>query len=224
MNELLENIWRQHHDQLLAFISKRIKNRDDAEDILQEVFIKILSNIEKLKDSSKLQSWIFQITRNAIVDYIRKKKFQELEAEISDIEEETDKTAMNEATGWIGFYVDSLPENYRDAVVLYEIKGKSQKEIAEQLGISYVNARSRIQRGRQLLKKTSPIAVPSMWMCMGTLSTTGPTQKIGPIAETPKIVLHQKLRGCVNKVSISKFLVLWNKKNKSEMQCANITV
>ncbi|MFZ5428980.1 MAG: RNA polymerase sigma factor SigZ [Bacteroidota bacterium] len=153
MNELLENIWRQHHDQLLAFISKRIKNRDDAEDILQEVFIKILSNIEKLKDSSKLQSWIFQITRNAIVDYIRKKKFQELEAEISDIEEETDKTAMNEATGWIGFYVDSLPENYRDAVVLYEIKGKSQKEIAEQLGISYVNARSRIQRGRQLLKK-----------------------------------------------------------------------
>ncbi len=153
MNELLENIWRTHHDQLLAFISKRIKNPHDAEDILQEVFIKILSKIGTLRDSSKLQSWIYQMTRNAIIDYIRRKKYQELEAEISDIEDETDETAMKEATGWIGYYVDALPENYREAVVLYEMKGQSQKEIAEKMGISYVNVRSRIQRGRQLLKK-----------------------------------------------------------------------
>lgn len=153
MNELLETIWRENHDQLLAFINKRIKNREESEDILQEVFIKILSKIGTLKDSSKLQSWIYQMTRNAIVDYIRKRKFQEMEAEIKDIEDETDENAMNEATGWIGYYVDALPENYREAVVLYEIKGLSQKEVADQLGISYVNARSRIQRGRLLLKK-----------------------------------------------------------------------
>ncbi len=153
MNELLENIWREHHDQLLAFINKRVKNREESEDILQEVFIKILSKIGTLKDSSKLKSWVFQMTRNAIIDYIRKKKFQEMEAEIRDIEDESDQTAMNAATGWIGYYVDALPENYREAVTLYEIKGLSQKEVAEQLGISYVNARSRIQRGRQLLKK-----------------------------------------------------------------------
>lgn len=153
MNKLLEDIWREHHDQLLAFISKRIKNRDDAEDILQDVFIKILSKIGTLKDSSKLQSWIYQMTRNAIIDYIRRKKFQELEAEIKDIEDESDETAMKEATGWIGYYVDALPDNYREAVVLYEMNGKSQKEVADQMGITYVNARSRIQRGRQLLKK-----------------------------------------------------------------------
>jgi RNA polymerase sigma-70 factor (ECF subfamily) len=153
MNELLENIWREHHDQLLAFINKRVKNREESEDILQEVFIKILSKIGTLKNSSKLKSWVFQMTRNAIIDYIRKKKYQEMEAEIRDIEDESDQTAMNAATGWIGYYVDALPENYREAVTLYEIKGLSQKEVAEQLGISYVNARSRIQRGRQLLKK-----------------------------------------------------------------------
>lgn len=153
MNELLEAIWREQHDQLLAFIKKRIKSKEESEDILQEVFIKILSKIDTLKDSSKLRSWIFQMTRNAIIDHFRRKKNEELEAEIRDIEDETDENAMNEATGWIGYYVDSLPENYREAVVMYEMKGLSQKEVADQLGISYVNARSRIQRGRQLLKK-----------------------------------------------------------------------
>jgi len=153
MNELLETIWRENHDQLLAFINKRIKNKEESEDILQEVFIKILSKIGTLKDSSKLQAWVYQMTRNAIIDSIRKKKFQEMEDEVKDIEVATDENAMNEATGWIGKYVDALPENYREAVILYEIKGLSQKEIADQLGISYVNARSRIQRGRHLLKK-----------------------------------------------------------------------
>jgi RNA polymerase sigma factor, SigZ family len=153
MNELLETIWRENHDQLLAFINKRIKNKEESEDILQEVFIKILSKIGTLKDNSKLQAWVYQMTRNAIIDFIRKKKFQEMEDEIKDIEDETNENAMNEATGWIGKYVDALPETYREAVILYELKGKSQKEIADQLGISYTNARSRIQRGRLLLKK-----------------------------------------------------------------------
>jgi len=153
MNELLETIWRENHDQLLTFINKRIKNKEESEDILQEVFIKILSKIGTLKDSSKLQAWVYQMTRNTIIDFIRKKKFQEMEAEIKDIEDETNENAMNEATGWIGKYVDALPENYREAVVLYEMKGLSQKEIADRLGISYTNARSRIQRGRQLIKK-----------------------------------------------------------------------
>jgi len=153
MNELLETIWRENHEQLLTFINKRIKNKEESEDILQEVFIKILSKIGTLKESSKLQSWVYQITRNAIIDYIRKKKFQELEAEIKDIEDSTNENAMNEATGWIGKYVNDLPENYREAVVLYEMKGFSQKQIADQLGISYTNARSRVQRGRMLLKK-----------------------------------------------------------------------
>jgi len=60
---------------------------------------------------------------------------------------------MNEATGWISYYVEDLPDIYREALVMYEMKGFSQKEIAEKLGISYVNVRTRIQRGRQMLKK-----------------------------------------------------------------------
>ena len=153
MNELLESIWKEHHDQLLQFINKRVRNKEESEDILQEVFIKILSKIDTLKDSSKLQSWIYQMTRNAITDYFRKKKNFEPESELVEINDESDQNAMNQATGWIGYYVNALPDNYREALVLYEMKGLSQKEVADQLGLSYSNARSRVQRGRQLLKK-----------------------------------------------------------------------
>ena len=86
-------------------------------------------------------------------DYFRKKNKLEETSNYEETSDEQEQNAMNEATGWIGYYVDALPENYRDALIMYEMKGYSQKEIAEKLGISYINARSRIQRGRQLLKK-----------------------------------------------------------------------
>lgn len=152
--ELMENIWKEHHDQLLAFIKRRIKDDDESEDILQDVFVKILLKIDALKDQSKLKSWIYQLTRNAIYDHFRGNQNPK-NVENINLESNTDDLpqAMQEATGWIGFYVHALPELYREALILYELEGKSQKEIAEKLNISYVNARTRVQRGRQILKK-----------------------------------------------------------------------
>jgi len=153
MNEMMESIWKDHHNQLLNFINKRVKNIDESEDILQDVFLKILSKIETLKDSSKLQAWVYQMTRNAIVDYFRKKNKPYDNPDLEEEAEESEQTAMNQATGWIGYYVEDLPQIYREAVKMYEMEGLSQKDIADKLGISYVNVRARIQRGRQLLKK-----------------------------------------------------------------------
>ena len=151
---MLENIWREHHDQLLSFIRKRIKDDDLAEDILQDVFVKILLKIDTLKDQSKLKSWIYQLTRNAIYDHYRSSRASEdIEKINSDADTDSLSQAMQEATGWIGYYVHALPETYREALVLYELEGMSQKEIAEKLNLSYVNTRTRIQRGRQILKK-----------------------------------------------------------------------
>src|SRR5688572_20104826 len=64
-------IYMQFHNSLLSFIRSKIKSREDAEDILQNVFIKISANVNGLADEEKLQSWIFTITRNAIIDYYR---------------------------------------------------------------------------------------------------------------------------------------------------------
>lgn len=148
-------IWKEYHDQLLDFIRKRVKDQLDADDILQEVFLKILSKIETLKDSDKLKSWLYQITRNTIIDHYREQqKGKSVDTIFSLFEDEPDESSsMKTAEGWIGLYVNGLPENYRDAVILAELKGLSIAEIADKLNISYTNARARVHRGRQALKK-----------------------------------------------------------------------
>jgi len=66
-----EKIWRQYHSRLRAFIKSRIIDDATGEDILQSVFLKIHVELAYLKDETKLKSWLYQITRNAIIDYLR---------------------------------------------------------------------------------------------------------------------------------------------------------
>ena len=68
----IKSIHNQFHKMLFSYISARVNNSDDAADILQEVFIKIAAKLNSLADGEKLKSWIFAITRNAIIDYYRK--------------------------------------------------------------------------------------------------------------------------------------------------------
>lgn len=67
-------IWNQFSDSLHRFLLYKVKTRADADDILQDVFIKVHQNIERLRDEEKLESWLFRITRNAVFDYYKKEK------------------------------------------------------------------------------------------------------------------------------------------------------
>ena len=154
MEEKIELIWKEYHNKLLDFIQKRITDSVMSEDILQDVFVKILSKIHTLKDISKLQSWLYRITRNAITDHYRqKKKVSDIPEHISDIQFEGENKLMKEAEEWVKVLIKSLPDKYREAIELSEIKGISQKDIANQLHIPYPTIRSRVQRGRNMLKE-----------------------------------------------------------------------
>lgn len=147
-------IWKEYHDQLLDFIRKRVKDHADADDILQEVFIKILSKIDTLKDSDKLKNWLYQITRNTINDHYRQqKKGKNTDEPFDLLEDQDENTSMKAVESWIGLYIDGLPDKYREAVIMSELKGSSIAEIAKNLDLSYTNARARVHRGRLALKK-----------------------------------------------------------------------
>jgi RNA polymerase sigma-70 factor (ECF subfamily) len=151
--EKIELIWKEYHDNLLSFIQKRVNDNNMSEDILQDVFVKILTKINTLKNNSKLRSWLYQVTRNAISDYYRdKKKADSISASGFAPEFENEDNMMREVEGWVGCLIKGLPDIYREAVELSEIEGIPQKDIAKKLNISYPNARSRVQRGRNLLK------------------------------------------------------------------------
>jgi len=149
----IENVWYQYHQKLLSFIKQKVGN-DVAEDILQDVFVKIHTQVDSLKESNKLESWLFQVTRNTIVDYYRSRKPMEAltdwlkQKNIND-----DEKTRKELSLCLEPMVKMLPDKYKKAIQLSEIEGKTQQEVARLEGISLSGAKSRVQRGRKLLKE-----------------------------------------------------------------------
>lgn len=153
MLQSTSQLFTQFHDSLKDFIRWRVSDEHAAQDLLQEVFLRIHSNIGSLKDSTRVQSWVYQITRNAIIDYYRTKKPREaLDETLLPSEEPDDDAAHRTLLPSIRKMVDVLPEPYREAITLTEFEGISQKQLSERLGISFSGAKSRVQRGRAMLR------------------------------------------------------------------------
>lgn len=147
-----ERVWEEFHVGLKGFILKRIPDELSAEDILQDVFLKIHTHIDTLREADKLQSWIYQIARNAIHDYYRMHKAAPELPEMSYMPEDRFDDVVSELIPCIQHMIDSLPVDYRQALILTEYQGLTQKELAERLGISLSGAKSRVQRAREKLK------------------------------------------------------------------------
>jgi RNA polymerase sigma-70 factor, ECF subfamily len=153
MNATLEHIWHEFADRLRKFIRSRVSDPDTAEDILQDVFVKIQSRLGQLNDTAALQSWIYLIARNAIIDHYRTRKPTVEVPESLAVEPETGNGEVEELKAAFRRMIFSLPEPYRDALVLTEFDGLTQQQLADRLGISLSGAKSRVQRGRKQLKQ-----------------------------------------------------------------------
>jgi len=150
-------IYKQFNSELLGYVRSKVRSKEDAEDILQNVFIRISSNVDKLTDGLKLKNWIFTITRNAIIDYYRvnanKRKIAvstEIDENILDTEDPDPTKGLDQCMNTM---IQLLPEEYRDIIMDSEIKGVKQKDLAEKYHIPYPSMRSRVQRGRERLKQ-----------------------------------------------------------------------
>jgi len=147
-----EKIWREYHSRLRAFIKSRIFDEATSDDILQTVFLKMYSGISSLNDKTKLQSWLYQITRNAIIDYFRlQKPTVPVPETLPQPESDPGEKIIQELSECLEPMIQLLPEKYREAVVLSELKGLKKKEVARVQGTSLSGAKSRVQRGRSLL-------------------------------------------------------------------------
>ena len=149
----LENLWEQYCCRLKAFIRSRVADENDVEDLLQEVFVRVHTHLCCLRDLSKLESWIYQIARNAIIDHYRSSRPGAKLSESIPSEDETDSYDPEAALALsLGGMVAELPVPYRDALVLTEYQGLNQRQLANQLGISFSGAKSRVQRARRMLR------------------------------------------------------------------------
>jgi RNA polymerase sigma-70 factor, ECF subfamily len=157
-----DQIWNDFHAGLRAFISRRVANPADVDDILQEVFLRIHRRVASLSHAERLVAWLFEVTRNAVADFYRSAARQRelpagLGAEIDGAaheegsEEEAERLRA-ELSRCLGPMVRRLPVRYRETIALVELEGLTQRAAAERLGISLSGAKSRVQRGREKLR------------------------------------------------------------------------
>lgn len=148
-------IWDRFSRRLRAYIARRVPQESDLDDILQDVFARIHAGLGGVKDDAKLEAWLFQVARRAMVDHVRrrsgKRKTAGLPAEVAGPREAEDVTA--EVASWLEPMMTLLPEEDREALRLADLRGVTQKALAERLGLSLTGAKSRVQRARRRLKE-----------------------------------------------------------------------
>ncbi|MEJ7644904.1 MAG: sigma-70 family RNA polymerase sigma factor [Chryseolinea sp.] len=138
-------------NELKGFVYKRVKDKALTEDILHDVFLKVQARIGQLQEPEKVNRWIYQITKNTIIDHFRK---ESKTIRASDLDWGNEAPNLNACVSeYLNRLLPTLPEMYREALQLTGIENLSQTKLAERLGISQSGARSRVQRARQMLKE-----------------------------------------------------------------------
>jgi len=146
-------IWKEFNEQLLSFIKTRVSDDEIAKDILQEVFIKIHKKIDSIKDSEKITSWVYQITRNSIIDFYRKEKKKSTIPNLENISLQEIDVQNPDFSKCISPFLKQLSEKDRELLNKISFEGISQKEYADLHNLSYTATKSRVQRARKKLKQ-----------------------------------------------------------------------
>lgn len=150
-----EHIWNEFENSLRSFVRTKIQNQEDVEDILQDVLIKVIKNLSSLKAETSVKSWLYQITRNTIIDFYRKNGTSQSVEFIEDghtkIDDESEDI-KDRISKCIRPFIEGLDEPDRILLTEIEIKGQSQKDYALSNDIKYSTLKSQVKRSREKLR------------------------------------------------------------------------
>lgn len=149
--------WKNYGDEIRSYVRKHVRDEELAKDLSQEVFLKIYTFCQRYDfDCDKagvknLRSWLFQTAHNLIVDHLRHDKFR-AEWQAVDVPENTESNTYQKVTTYLPPIIGCLPEAYAKPLLLADIEGFNQQEVANKLGLSLSATKSRIQRARLMLR------------------------------------------------------------------------
>jgi RNA polymerase sigma-70 factor (ECF subfamily) len=149
-----EEAWVRLRRSLLGFFRRRVGDEHDAEDLLQETFVRVHDGLARLAPVDRLAPWVWRVARNVLADRLREGGRAEVQAELDDVADPARPEAnLNaEVERWLRAWIALLPSESREAVELTELGGLGQREVALRLGLSLSAAKSRVQRGRRRLR------------------------------------------------------------------------
>jgi len=169
-----QEIYATFQPRILGYLSRMV-GLAEAEELTQEVFVKVDKALKGFRGESQLSTWIYRIATNAALDRLRTPSFRQRAREFCPIDASTEGEAEpRDRNVWTGEkkpevdqqlirlemnscireYVDQLPEDYRAVLLLSEVEGLKNREIAEILGVSLDTVKIRLHRARARLKES----------------------------------------------------------------------
>ena len=147
------NPWPELRAELRRFVRSRVGDPDTTEDLVQDVFVKLAQQLRDGAPPEALHAWVFRVARNVIVDHHRRTRPQQLQDGADDPVAPHDEEAREALLESCRRFVQDLPEEQREAIVMTEYEGLSQAAFARRLGVPPSTIKSRVQRARRQLER-----------------------------------------------------------------------
>ena len=153
MRQELELMWLAHSGELKSFLSRRVPSPAVVDDILQDVFFKTLLKLEAAGHVGHFRGWLFAVARNAIADHYRASRpVIELPDTLTAPDPDPSEAYPRTMGKCLMPMINSLPETIRAPLVMADLEGVRQREVAKRLGISLAAVKSRVLRARQKVR------------------------------------------------------------------------
>ncbi|HEX6885712.1 MAG TPA: sigma-70 family RNA polymerase sigma factor [Planctomycetota bacterium] len=151
----IEALWRESSARLRAWFERECGDAAEAEDLLQETFLRVHERIDTLQDAASLRAWVGTIARNVLIDHRRRAgpRATPESAEEPPTAPEPDDGLDAVVAGWLEAYLSELDPADAEALRLVDLGGRPQRELAERQGLSLSGAKSRVQRARARLRE-----------------------------------------------------------------------
>ncbi|MEJ5166264.1 MAG: sigma-70 family RNA polymerase sigma factor [Thermoanaerobaculia bacterium] len=157
-------------DSLYSTALRLVSNPQDAEDLVQETYMKAFKYFDKFKPGTNIKAWLFKILKNTFINFYRKRKKTPHQVELIELEDKLEDFALSEVHDLqilksegdeknfsevdenVRKALENLPEDYRRVIIMADIEGRSYKEIAKILKLPIGTVMSRLYRGRKSLE------------------------------------------------------------------------
>lgn len=164
--EAFKRLMEKYQKPLYFHVLKMVKNHEQVEDIVQESFMKAFGNLGSYNTNYAFSTWLYRITTNHTIDFLRKKKLQttsisepvrakdgEMQMQIVGGSETDRQIIRNERKKIVSDAIQNLPEKYREVIVMRHLDEKSYQEISEELDLPLGTVKAHIFRAREMLYK-----------------------------------------------------------------------
>src|SRR5512134_689434 len=169
LKEEFESIYASYRPRICRYLT-RLVGQSEAEDLTQEVFARVSRGLPDFKGAAKLSTWIYRIATNVATDRLRSRSFKQTQSDkvisyqegsVDDADALPDEKSpsverqliRDQMSSCVHDYINTLPKNYRAVVILSDIEGLTNQEIAEVLDVTLDTVKIRLHRGRAKLKE-----------------------------------------------------------------------